>query len=385
MMLKKKVDEKIKLRESNYELMRILSMFFIVLYHVLIHGKIIEHATGSMEILVTLIETIILVHVNSFILITGFFQCKSRVKVRKILSIINQTWFYKVMMMVILIAVGLISSPPVVEILKTLFPLDYGTYWYIGCYLILYLISPILNKIINNSSKKELQKIIFLLFLIISISSTFSKDIFFNSFTGRSIGTFILLYMIGSYIRLYPIDQCYILARFTKSTKQLFYLFGFFFCVLLSLFCWITYNYFGNLGAITSEIGSIFGWAHISYASPIIILQSLCYFLFFGTISFKNQIINKISSCMLGIYLISENYYVRGILYEKIGITSIEVITAKTVLLVFLISIIIFVVSLIIEMLRKVLFKQIYNSKIAKKNRVWYQDYTKKLGLNINW
>ena len=30
-------------RNSNYELMRIVSMFLIILYHVIIHGKVIEN------------------------------------------------------------------------------------------------------------------------------------------------------------------------------------------------------------------------------------------------------------------------------------------------------------------------------------------------------
>ena len=92
-----------KVRESNFELLRIISMFFIVVYHVLVHGQILEHATGSMELMTVFIEAFILVHVNSFILITGYFQCKSKMKLGKVLSLNNATWFYKVVIMLILI------------------------------------------------------------------------------------------------------------------------------------------------------------------------------------------------------------------------------------------------------------------------------------------
>ena len=98
-----------KVRESNFELLRIISMFFIVVYHVLVHGQILEHATGSMELMTVFIEAFILVHVNSFILITGYFQCKSKMKLGKVLSLNNATWFYKVVIMLILIGFGIIS------------------------------------------------------------------------------------------------------------------------------------------------------------------------------------------------------------------------------------------------------------------------------------
>ena len=378
-------NNELKIRESNYEIMRILSMFFVVLYHVLVHGRILEHATGTVKVLLIILESIILVHINSFILITGYFQCKSKMKLGKVLSINNQTWFYKVIIMFILVFAGLISMPDSITTFQTIFPVDYGSYWYIGCYLILYLISPILNKVIDNSNKEELSKIILILFFIISILSTFSKDLFFNTQTGRSLGTFILLYFIGAYIRNYPINDSYFMKPFTNSSKRLIYFCLFFFCVLLSFFSWQTYSHFKSLADITRYIGSIFGYFHISYASPIIIIQSVCYFLYFGTFKITNNFINKIAKYMLGIYLISENYFLRSILYDKLNINSIEIITPKTVIYVLVISVIIFILSLFIEIIRSLLFKIIYNSKIAKKNRCWYRGKIEKLGLNVNW
>ena len=38
----KNQNSKVKMRNSNFELMRIVSMFFIVIYHIIIHGKILE-------------------------------------------------------------------------------------------------------------------------------------------------------------------------------------------------------------------------------------------------------------------------------------------------------------------------------------------------------
>lgn len=373
-----------KVRESNFELLRIISMFFIVVYHVLVHGQILEHATGSMELMTVFIEAFILVHVNSFILITGYFQCKSKMKLGKVLSLNNATWFYKVVIMLILIGFGIIS-PDIISIIQTFLPIDFGIYWFISSYLILYLISPILNKVIDNSTKKDLQKIIIILFIVVSLLSTFTKDVFFNTITGRSLSTFILLYFIGAYIRLYPTNISYFMKPFTLEAKRIIYIILFLFCVIFSTFCWLGYDYLGQFGSLSREISTILGYTHISYASPIVILQSIFYFLIFSTLSFKSRKVNFIAKHVLGIYLIHENIYIRTYLYDWLGFSNIESVTIRTLLYVVIISVAIFIISLIIEIVRQIIFKFIYNSKAAIINRKWYRKYFERLGLHIRW
>lgn len=69
----KNQNSKVKMRNSNFELMRIVSMFFIVIYHIIIHGKILENSHGTTHFLLYIILAICIVHVNSFILVTGYF------------------------------------------------------------------------------------------------------------------------------------------------------------------------------------------------------------------------------------------------------------------------------------------------------------------------
>lgn len=374
-----------KIRESQFELMRIISMVFIVLYHILVHGKIFEHATGSMSLFLAFVESLILVHVNSFVLVSGYFQCKGKLKLGKAIKINNMTWFYKVVMMLVLIATSLIAKPDIIIRLHTYLPIDYGTYWFINSYLILYLISPILNKIINSSSKKNLQKVILTLFIIISVLSTVTRDVFYNTLTGRSLCTFILLYFIGAYIRNYPISDSYFMKPFSNNAKRLIYFSTYLFAAIMSTFCWLGYTYLHPLGTFANEVGSILSFNHVSYASPIVIIQSIGYFLYFSTLNFKNKFINKVSSSTLAVYLISENIFLREMIYDKIGLTKITNITISLILEILIATIVIFIICTLIEILREKIFRLIYNSKIAKKNRVFYQNYFKKLGLNIEW
>ncbi len=62
-------------RQSNFELLRIISMLFIVIYHLIFHGNIIKNCSNQgVAIIFTIIELITIVHVNSFILSLAIFN-----------------------------------------------------------------------------------------------------------------------------------------------------------------------------------------------------------------------------------------------------------------------------------------------------------------------
>ena len=136
-------------RKSNFELMRIISMFFIVLYHLIYHEQILEHTTSkSLELIIKFIELTIIIHVNSYVLITGYFQSQSTFKQSKVWKIINQSLFYRIIIIIIMLLIG--TSIDKVTIYKELFPIDRLEYWFIKVYLLLYLISPFINKLIKT-------------------------------------------------------------------------------------------------------------------------------------------------------------------------------------------------------------------------------------------
>ena len=69
-----------KERSSNLELMRIISMFFIVLGHVFLFGKLLEVENKYLLLIYYFFEFILIVHVNSYVLVTGYFQSNSTIK-----------------------------------------------------------------------------------------------------------------------------------------------------------------------------------------------------------------------------------------------------------------------------------------------------------------
>ena len=76
-----------KERQQNFELLRIIAMFMIVISHVTTHYIMADGIpiTGANEFLLTILRSLIYVCVNVYIIITGYFSIYSKqLKLRKI-------------------------------------------------------------------------------------------------------------------------------------------------------------------------------------------------------------------------------------------------------------------------------------------------------------
>lgn len=379
----KNQNSKVKMRNSNFELMRIVSMFFIVIYHIIIHGKLLENSHGTTHFVLYIILATCIVHVNSFILVTGYFQCKSKLKFTKVIQLNNSIWFYTVSIVLFFIIVkgNTFNST---ELLKTFLPISYNDYWFLTNYLILYLISPILNTVINNIDEKKFKRIIVLLLFIDSILPTLTNSSFFNVTLGYSLYHFIFLYFVGAFLRNYPIEDWYIFKKTSKKALQLISLFIFFLMAFINIINQSASKELLNMHPIIAEVGIIFSNSFIAYNNPLVIIQTIAFFVFFSTLNLKSSFINYISTATIGIYLIHDNNNIRNVLYKFLGFNgnNYSVMILGKILGC---AILIFISCLIIELIRKFIFKLIYNTKIAKKNREWYRNYINSLGFDINW
>ena len=350
-----------KIRQSNFELMRIISMFFIVLWHIIIHGHLIENSLNpKFSFIITLLKYIVIVHVNSYVLLTGYFQCKSKFKLSKIWDLSISSLFYKLIIIIIFSYFSLLSLSKI-EIFRELLIINYDEYWFIKMYIYLYLLSPFLNKFINDIDKKYYNKLLITLFIILSIIPFFTNNRGFDN-TGYTLYSFVFLYFIGAYLRLYNIKESYLFKLLSNNLYRI---------ILVFLFLFITcFNYLlGEYSVILqsqsvymNEFFSNFS-QNFNYSSPIIIIQSIVYFLFFENINFKNKFINKISSLTLGIYLISDNIIIRSFIYDFIGLRNHNIEHFSYIIHVFILSILIFIICLIIEFIRQCIFKFIRNRK----------------------
>ena len=157
-----------RIRQSNFELMRIISMFFIVLWHVILNGNLLSNTVDVTNFTFYLIMFIIVFHVNSFLLLTGYFQVDSKFKLSKLISLLFQLVFYNLIINITLYKFGLVEYTNV-EFIKSILFYNTSSYWFISCYIILYCLSPFLNKLIHSLDKLEFKKNIIVLLLFFSV------------------------------------------------------------------------------------------------------------------------------------------------------------------------------------------------------------------------
>lgn len=381
------MDDSKKVRQSNFELMRILSMLMIVMWHALRgdnHGNVINNCgRESLKLIFESMMFIMVVHVNSYVLLSGYFQVKNKFKMSKLLRNIDMVWFYRVAIMIFLIVIN-VWHPTHIEIFRNIFPIDMGFYWFMDVYILLYCISPFLNKYIEKSNQKELKKIIIVLFILFSVIPYITGlKAFYND--GYCLYNFILLYFIGAYLRKYPIQESYIFKNITKNLFQIICVFIFFVCALCNFLLARFANSITSFSNILNEIGNNLNIFSLLYSNPIVIIQTVAYFCFFETLNFKNKFINKVSSLTLGVYLIHNNIQIRHHIYKWLKIDNGVIYSYKFIPYVLLMVLLIYVVCSIIEWIRQVIFKFIYERKLSKKWRKKYRNYINNCGIKINW
>lgn len=366
-------------RNSNHELMRILSMFFIVLGHVFLFGGLLDTTNRNVSIIYNFLEFILIVHVNSYVLVSGYYQSKSTFKQSKLWKIINSAWFYRVVIMLSFSLIGIISIDKV-QIVKDLIPIGIDNYWFIKTYIILYCLSPFLNKLINNLDKKTFQKMLLCGFFIFCIVPNITGGEFFAN-TGYTLYSFIYLYLVGAYLRIYPLDKSYFFRIFSKKLFRLIMLIIFFGCALLNNILYYYGTQLSGINSLFDLFSSYITNSSLAYSNPIVVIQSIAYFSFFTTLDFKSKFINYCSTLMLGVYFIHENNYVRDNLYQWLGIVNGPKESLSFIPYVFLIAIAIFIVCAIIEAVRQKVFSYIYKRKFATKIREKYYNYLKQIHL----
>ena len=129
-----------KVRNSNIELLRIVSMLMIVILHFLMHGQILKwSAFGSKEYAIYwMIEAFVFVSVNAFVLISGYFLCLSKFKVSRLMKIWFQVLFYSIICTICCMAIGGVS---IKSLFKAIVPLTAKQYWFATTYVLMILFS----------------------------------------------------------------------------------------------------------------------------------------------------------------------------------------------------------------------------------------------------
>ena len=271
-------------RNSNIELLRICCMLMIIAGHVMMNHKTLYSLTDIDEIIKLSLRGAFCVAVNAFVLISGYFGI--RFKKDRLIHLIIQTFFYSSTFMIIAVFLGWHTVNPRTDFFAFI-PILAKQYWFVTCYVVLYIISPWLNIWVDNLERSNYRSFLFVGFLIVYVWPTFSYLINAPQFiddAGYGIVNFVYLYMLGRYLRLYYIyrhTSLYYLGVYILSSMALFLCqYGLSWFLGFEFTSWISYNTF------------------------FCFVGSVCLFMAFQSISFQSSIVNYWAKPCLAVYLI---------------------------------------------------------------------------------
>ena len=323
-------------KDSRFELLRIIAMFCILFWHVKLHfmGGLVDYH----NIYISLLMPIICIHVNLFVLISGYFGISLKIKTLYVLWV--ATFFYALINIFVdtYLQLDILSNKSILY--QLLFPLSNCYWWFIKVYVLLVFCSPLLNHIIENlKNKKQWYKVLSIIFILNFYFSFLHKSDFIGG-GGYDLINFITLYFIGRYISIVGVN--------IKRQKIVFVIGAFILLKTLLL----------ALGYYNEEIKSYLFLN--AYNNPINIIYASFVFLFFASLKIKSKFINSIGSSALAVYLLTDHVVIRNFFRNLFNeyfhyIESYNQIIVFIILIVF--TLILFFASILIDKGRIFLFK----------------------------
>lgn len=283
-------------RNSSIELLRIISMLGVVILHYNnpeIGGGFRSVTDGSInQIYLYITESCFVGAVNLFILISAYYlSVSNKRRISKVVELILQVIVFN--FAGFLGGIVLLDKPFTIERFAVNFlPVNY----FVVLYITLYVLSPFINKLVDNLNRNSFGKLILLatiLFSIWTIAVDYLENITNTIFEGLStigaygsqygytIVNFILVYLIGAYIRRYGI----------KIEKRMLLILGLLSIALLS---WMA------LAEHRHGLPTIATW---NYNHPLVIFLPVVVLLLFLNYDFNNKCINELAKASFTCFL----------------------------------------------------------------------------------
>lgn len=351
------MDEKVvnKQRQSNIELLRMVSMFLVLLVHAdyfsLGGPTLLEiHQTPLDAYFRVFFEAVSIVCVNVFVLISGWFGITPTAK--GLCNFIFQCLFFLTGLYLITLAIG-VSELSLKGIAGCFFATEQN--WFIKAYLLLYILAPVLNSFVATASRLVYKRVIIGFFLFTCTYGWIGAAKFMMQ--GYSTLFFIGLYLLARYIRVYIPKW----SLYKPTIDFSIYLV----CVMLvTCVCFIFPLLFNKF----------FPLDMFSYICPTTIVGALSLLLCFTKINIQKRFVNWCGISCFAVFLMhvspSTLWHFKSLfiyLHERMSVFEYWGAT-------FIILLCIFIVSILIDKIRIMIWNRLYSKIKLPLNRLLKND-----------
>lgn len=339
-------------RQASIEMLRSIAMLMVITLHYLDKGAVLRPLTeiqGFYGYLPWFIESLSIVAVNTYVLVSGYFLLESGFRLKRLVNLVGQVLFYSLAVPVILVLGGVISigDLTIYNLLFYVFPVQMNHYWFATSYIMLYILLPVLALGVKQLSKAQLKTTILLLLTVFSISKTVLPFLLEIDKKGYDVIWFICLFLIAGYIRLYGLPNI-------NSSKKGFLLYGIgSILTFASIIC---------LAGLSKRLGKFeyFILAPLDYNHILCLVGAVGLFLGFLHWNLKEGMLSRIfvgiGPYTFGVYLLHENIDIRYLWPQWLKVESFS--NSNWLIIHWLVSILlVFVVGITVDFIRAGLFK----------------------------
>jgi len=283
-------------RELGVDLLRMASMYLVLILHILGNGGILTAAPWMSwrYAAAWLLETGAMCAVNCFALISGYVGVNSTFRASRLLNLWLQTVFYAVGLNA-LFAILRPGSVSAGALLKSFLPMTTGMYWYVTAYFGLSLFIPLLNQALRHTPRRFLKFLLLSMLTILAFLPCILQQSTYGLGSGYSMAWLGILYLLGGHAKLMDLPR-----RVTKKRAAALFL-------LSTLAAW------GSKLALEAATTRWLGEARwsdtfLSYLSPFIVLDALALLCLFAHLDIRAawavKLVGALSPAALGVYLI---------------------------------------------------------------------------------
>lgn len=283
-----------------------------------------DHGDGIGQILDFFRESTSICAVNVFLLISGYFGI--RWKLKSFYNLVYQLFFYGFGVYLAACAVGVVDFS--VKGFLSNATCTYTHWSFIKHYILLYFFSPVLNAFVNRGSNRQL--LIFIIVLVFC-ENFISRD---NRFTN-----YCVMYLTGRWMNVTDA------VRNWKINPKLYY------WIVTIAITILVYLFFSYTPINTAKRMTKFVLGY-DYAAPLIIFQAVCLFLIFARMQFKSKFVNWCANSCLAIFLIHMHPAIRDIGYYTITESFYDLPVWQHSLYLFLLIAGVFFGSILIDKIR---------------------------------
>ena len=340
-----------KQRNIGIDVLRIVSMFFIIIGHILMQGGFLsaylnEGLQGSYYFFNTL-YVLVYCGVNCFALVSGYVGWQNTFKLEKIIKLWANVVFWSVGVSLILFVYNK-DFFSVKEAISMFLPLIRGRYWFFNAYFVMFMFSPLLNHLICTLPKKTFQYFLFaaaFIFCFVPFVALGNDVLRIQS--GFEFSWLMVMYLVGGYFSKYPVTV-------KKPYKCIIACFGF---TLLNFI----YKYLVEL--VTTKLfgAPSHGDLFMSHTSPIIVGEAISIFLYFCNLKIENKklikIVSFITPAIFSVYII----HVHPLVFWRIIKDAFTWLTQYNLLVTFMLimamALAIFIGCVALDYIRILIFK----------------------------